>query len=458
MTDLPSDLRETLALPGLKDGWIDRNIFHDPRIYDLELERIFKRCWLFLAHTSQLSDPGSYITTLMGRDNVIVVRDQDGQIRAYLNTCPHRGNLLVRPDRGSSNSFICPYHRWTFSLDGKLINMHEKEAFERSPGFDASQLGLRPVAQVATYKGLVFGTLDEEAPSLDEYFGGFTFLLDALLDNDPGGTEFLPGSVRSIIHCNWKEGPLNFVCDALHAQPTHVSGSRAMLPRQVPRLGAPDAKSYQARVNGHGWEWSEEYPLGNAATLNAPSVMEYLRQRQKQFEQRLGLDRAKMVAALSSANAFPHASFLPGVNSIRVWQPMGPHRTLLQTFVLVNRNAPKEVKRAWRTGNQLTFNVTGTFEPDDVANWEGVNVSHNGPASRSHPLYGGLAMGTRTTHPGFPKDLNLEVSAGQISDENFRGYLQRYSELMLSPTWPRAENRRSAAQAHDQSSSEKEGR
>ncbi|MBL1101001.1 aromatic ring-hydroxylating oxygenase subunit alpha [Streptomyces coffeae] len=430
-----SDLNEILALEGLSNGRLDRNIFHHPGIYEREMKNIFARCWLFLAHESQVPEPGRFRTTLMGQDSVVVVRGDDNQIRAFLNTCPHRGNLLVGPQRGRAKSFICPYHRWSFNLAGELTGTHERHAFDCSPDFDPSNFGLVPVAQVDFYKGLVFGTLDPAAPPLKSYLGDFTFLLDAILDNDPGGTEFIPMPVRSVIKCNWKEGALNFVGDALHAQPTHVAGARAMMRRQVPQLGGQDNPSYQAMANGHGWEWSERYPLGGAATLNSPAVLQYLKEHQKQFEERLGPERSKMVAAISSANIFPNFSFAPGINTFRVWHPRGPGITMLETFILVNRNAPPEVKAAWRRGNQRTFSPTGAFEPDDVSLFQGVTRSHQGRATRSHRLYCGLGSRERVAHPAFPE--SLRITEGQISDANTRGYLEHYSQLMTAPSPPK---------------------
>ena len=104
-------------------GLVSRRIFSDEEIYRLELDQVFARCWLFLAHESQVARPGDFVTTWMGDEPVIVTRDTQGQVRAMINTCRHRGNSVCRADAGRAHSFMCTYHGWTYGLDGGLIGV-----------------------------------------------------------------------------------------------------------------------------------------------------------------------------------------------------------------------------------------------------------------------------------------------------------------------------------------------
>ncbi|WP_202801298.1 aromatic ring-hydroxylating oxygenase subunit alpha [Rhodococcus sp. DK17] len=90
----------------LRDGWIDRNIFSDPDIYQEELHRIFARSWNFVAHESQLPNAGDFLTTYMGEDAVIVSRHRDNSIRVFANSCPHRGNKVCFADAGNTRRFV----------------------------------------------------------------------------------------------------------------------------------------------------------------------------------------------------------------------------------------------------------------------------------------------------------------------------------------------------------------
>lgn len=219
------------SLDGLLDlehGRMSRNLFWDRDIYDQELEKVFARCWLFVAHESQIPKAGDYVSAYMGEDNVLIVRQKDGSVKGFLNTCPHRGNKVCFSDVGNARQFICNYHGWAFGIDGELRGMYASEAFEKT-GLDKSRHGLHPVAKIESYRGLVFATLDPEAPTLAEYLGDMRYYLDAVFDMDEGGTEFIGGCVKSVIKCNWKLAAENFVGDALHAGWTHDSGARVMV-------------------------------------------------------------------------------------------------------------------------------------------------------------------------------------------------------------------------------------
>ena len=207
----------------LEDGaYQHRTLFWDEEIYEQELQQIFARAWLFLTHESLIPNPGDYNTTTMGEDNVIVIRQDDGSIGAFINSCRHRGNTVCHADAGNTRRFTCTYHGWSYGRNGDLVGVpYENEAFFGK--LDKSQFGLRPVAQVASYKGLVFGTFDPDAPSLETYLGDMRWYLDAFLDV-PGGVELIGPPMKSILNCNWKTPAENFGGDDYHFGWTHAAG------------------------------------------------------------------------------------------------------------------------------------------------------------------------------------------------------------------------------------------
>ena len=166
-------ITETFSVEGLvsvERGEVDRRIFSDQEIFDAEMELIFGRAWQFLCHESQIPKAGDFFETPVGLDNVLAVRQKDGTIKGLLNTCAHRGNAVCRADEGNTKVFMCTYHGWSYDLAGNLIGVPGLDRFYKGD-LDMTQHGLGQVAQLASYHGFVFATMDSSAPSLEDYLG-----------------------------------------------------------------------------------------------------------------------------------------------------------------------------------------------------------------------------------------------------------------------------------------------
>ncbi|MEL6978563.1 MAG: aromatic ring-hydroxylating dioxygenase subunit alpha [Pseudomonadota bacterium] len=136
-------------------------LYNDPDLYQVDLEMIFYRDWLLAGPTCEIPKAGAYLTVQVGAYSVVVVRGADRKIRAFHNVCRHRGSRLCTAERGSAPKLVCPYHQWTYELDGRLL-----WARDMGEDFDLAANGLKPV-QCRIAGGLIFICLAEHPPAFD---------------------------------------------------------------------------------------------------------------------------------------------------------------------------------------------------------------------------------------------------------------------------------------------------
>lgn len=135
---------------------LEQPFYVDPEFFRLDLECIWYREWLFAGHDCELLKPGSFMTLQVGAYPVVIVRGRDGEIRAFHNSCRHRGSRICRTESGTSARLVCPYHQWTYDLDGRLLF-----ARQATDGFEKEKYGLKPVA-CESVGGYVFICLADE--------------------------------------------------------------------------------------------------------------------------------------------------------------------------------------------------------------------------------------------------------------------------------------------------------
>lgn len=220
-------------------------LYNDPWVFRVEMEEIFQKEWLFAGLTCEIPDKGNYFTLNVGASPVMIVRDQQGEVRAFHNVCRHRGSRICVNERGKAAKLVCPYHQWTYELDGRLLFA----GTQMGENFDMSRFSLKPV-HVRTAGGYIFISLADEPPEIDGFLADLARYLEPYdLDNAKVAVE------TSIIEqANWKLVVEN------NRECYHCAGSHPELLRTLqewddttdPR--ATDAFKQQVEKKAADWE------------------------------------------------------------------------------------------------------------------------------------------------------------------------------------------------------------
>jgi len=382
-----------------EEGLISRRIFADPEVYERELDRIFGRAWFFIGHESEIPERGDIVARQCGVDPVILVRDQAGLVRAFLNSCRHRGMRLCRTDRDNATTLRCPYHGWSYSTSGELLAASSEHHY--GPGeLDKTQLGLIPVTRLGSYRGLVFGSWDPAAPSLEEWLGDMRWYMDIIFGRT-GEIEFVGVPQIWDVECSWKFATDNFT-DNFHVYSTHQSlVELGMLPSD------PDFASHGHMVtlnNGHILHFVQGPPMEAFQGMGLPKSLwprfkEHLNPAQAQIAQKHGYSAGTMWPNfhwLQLVTAGDTKSEPVGILNPRLEIPLSPTRTRMYSWFAIDKAAPPDYRKISYETYVRCFGPSGIFDQDDMENWEECTAAARGPAAKRYTLHHKMGLGRPT--------------------------------------------------------------
>ena len=410
-------------------GYVSGRIFHDADIYEQELQTVWQKTWVFLAHDSMLPKKGNYIQTYIGEDPVIVCRQKDGSVKAFLNQCRHRGMRICRADRGLAKGFMCSFHGWAYGLDGTLLDIpHEDTAYPQ--GMDKTKLSAIQVPRIENYNGFIFGSWDENIPPLEEYLGNAKYFLDGYLDRYAGGMEAIAVH-KWVLPANWKFNVEQPTSDMQHSEISHVSAVEALasgsdtFDRKTGREKIPTGRQWFSPY-GHGGAFFGK--RGKEIPNTAPALIDWENTVRDKIEERLGEFRE----VRGHMNVFPNFMLL-GNYTFRVTHPRGPHEMEIWSWAFVPKDAPEEVKESIRLDVMRTFSPAGMFEQDDAENWEEMQHILKGAVSRKTGFtYNMRGVPVTRDDDGYPGGSTAHVYSDNAA-LNMYGF---YRDMMMGYDWP----------------------
>lgn len=419
---------------------VHRLIYTDEGIFRAEMRKVFGAVWVYLAHESQIPERDDFVTSKLGLRPIIVVRDHAGTIRALYNRCTHRGATVCRQERGSARSFQCPYHGWSYFNSGKLSGVPWPDGY--ACDFGEAKFNLAQVPRVQSYRGFIFGTLNPDAPSLEDYLGPVRTPLDEWLDRHPGGKVAFCDANRLKFNGNWKLLYDNS-CDGYHVIFSHrsllamenrlLSGNEAEKGMAFYKSN-PDNGPMYLRYFGHGHHFKDKRPAvekrpGALWEIEGPHPgMEHY---EAALRARLGAAADRVLDLASSEpvniNIFPNLHILG--NHVQVSQPLSVSETDTTWYGTAVIDEAGELMGAADAVNALRMRTQEGFpnfgEIDDLMNFEQIQAGLAAEEDEWIYMHRGLGIPGRIT-----RDAD-GIITGPSTDEVFlRETMQEYKRLM----------------------------
>jgi phenylpropionate dioxygenase-like ring-hydroxylating dioxygenase large terminal subunit len=389
------------------DWRVAGDVYRDPDVFAEEMERIYSRSWVYVAHESEIANGGDYKIAHVGLQPVIVSRSSDDHsINVMFNRCRHRGSAVCQQERGNSNYFRCAYHGWTYSSSGRLIGVPFDDGY--GPEFDKGQFGLAHVARVDSYQGFVFASLSPDVPPLPEHLGHARRYLDFIANLGEQGIELSAKAHRLEYRGNWKLQIENTI-DPYHFSFTHQSWLDILKDRNEGK-SSPWVKNVRTNPawrgidleNGHAVHEFGELGVrdGNAHEIAIGELIPF------------------------NLNVFPSLAFVGA--QLRLVVPRSVDRTSVYLYPIFPVGSDDETRRRILHDHEVFYGPAGFGSTDDIE--VAMNRVTRGLEDTRSPADFALmrrGLGREQTDP------ETGLTVGRSSDEvPQRAYLRRWLELM----------------------------
>jgi phenylpropionate dioxygenase-like ring-hydroxylating dioxygenase large terminal subunit len=359
---------------------VHRDVYRDAELFDLEMEQLWRNTWIYVGHDSQVPVAGDFHRAQLGREPVMMVRGADDRVRVLPNRCAHKGTQLVSAVHGKclGGMLRCPYHGWTYRLDGSLRTVPLKGGYEGTDfGSSPAAQGLREIESV-NYRGFVFAKLAAGGPSFQDYFGESLSSIDNMVERSPAGRLEVAGGVLRYVHdCNWKLFVEN-LNDAMHPMVAHESsaGTAKKLWETAP-AGAPTPMVIEQFVPFvSNYDFFEKmgvkvYDNGHSYTgvnFSIHSRYSSVGGYERAMIDAYGEERAHKILGEARHNTvyYPSLTIKGAIQAIRVVRPLAVDKTLIESWTFRLVGAPDELLARTTTYSRLINSPMSVVGHDDL--------------------------------------------------------------------------------------------
>ncbi len=364
----------------VRDDAVDRRVYTDPEVFDLEIERIWGRAWIYVAHESQIPAPGDFYTTDLARQPVLLVRHDENTFHLFFNRCAHKGAKVVELESGRARMLRCGYHGWTYRTDGVChhITGGDKAYEAAGLGKGSACMNLQKVPRVESYRGFIFASLAPDAPDLAAWLGPTAASIDNMIDRSPEGRLEVAGGVLRYHHdSNWKFFVEN-LNDMMHAMIAHQSSAQTariigkkivagggIQPPEIQIL-APFAEDpdFFEKMGVHAFANGHSYSGGKTSIHASYSgIPEY----EAALERAYGKDRMEQILSINRHNTVVYPSFTckGAIQTIRVVKPVAVDETIIESWTFRLVGAPDELLQRSILYCNLINSSANLVGPDD---------------------------------------------------------------------------------------------
>lgn len=365
----------------VKGAQVDKRVYTEQAVFDLEMERLFSNAWVYIAHESQVKNSGDYITVRIGKESLILVRDDKSQLRLLYNRCAHRGAQLVTDDaKGNVSKFVCNFHAYSFNTDGTIAGIPLQDSYDGTDiGKYNQALNLRQVKDLQSYQGFIFARLNTGNISLEDWLGDARATIDNFVDRAPEGeVEVVGRPYRWVNNCNWKMLVENLV-DGMHVGGVHPSIGQTAT-KLTKKYEAANSRIPPILEMAQSFWQSNEFirrmgvtllPNGhcyNGGKVSIHSAYSEVPEYIDAMTGSYGAVKTKEILSQQRHNTgiYPNLHMKTMIQKIRVFVPVSPDKTLVECWVFRLKGAPEEMLRRTITYAEMLDSPASLVSTDDV--------------------------------------------------------------------------------------------